>query len=371
MVVILATLSSTGISFGIKVWPVPVFCRSFLSLCLGSRGQPVAGKRESDFIHINDIFKYIKAYTHMKHNFRIYIFFFVVSLFCQLQLKAQKTPESMGWQLGTQVYSFRLFTLEEALDKADSIGIRYVQGFPGQKLGAGIEGTLDFKMPASKRDSVLQLLKSKDITMLSYGVVSPRSEEDWKQLFVFLKAMGLKQFATEPEPESIPLVSKLADEYSINVAIHNHPRPSRYWSPDTLIKYTKGYSKRLGSCADIGHWVRSGLDPVAMLKKLKGRVFELHMKDLHEMPSAEYIAFAQRPRNSGTPERGGTRPQPPAGPHDVPWGSGVSNIKGVLQQLKRQNFKGPIWAEYEYNWNNNAPEIAQSLEYVKEVVKSF
>ncbi len=286
-------------------------------------------------------------------------------------VNAQKTPEDLGWKLGTQVYSFRLFTLEEALNKADSIGIKYVQGFPGQKLGAGMSGTLDFHMEPAKRDSVLQLLKSKGIKMLSYGVVTPRTEADWKQLFEFAKGMGLQQFATEPEPEHIPLVSKLADEYKINVAIHNHPRPSRYWSADTLLKYTKGYSKRLGSCADMGHYVRSGLNPVEELKKLKGRVYELHMKDLHEMPSAEYIAFTKRAPTAPGQAPQGSRPQPPAGPHDVPWGTGISNIKAILMELKSQNFKGPIWAEYEYNWNNNAPEIAQSLQYVKDVVKEM
>ena len=185
--------------------------------------------------------------------------------------------------------------------------------------------------------------------------------------------MGLKQFATEPDPKFIPLVSKLADEYQINIAIHNHPRPSRYWSPDTLIKYTSGYSKRLGSCADIGHWVRSGLDPVQMMKKLEGRIFELHMKDLHEKPSAEYTAFQMnRPApGAAPPPQGAPRPQAPEGPHDVPWGKGISNIKAVLEELKRQGFKGPIFAEYEYNWMNNAPEIAESIQYVKEVVKTM
>lgn len=286
---------------------------------------------------------------------------------------AQKTPEALGWKLGTQAYSFRLFTLEEALNKADSIAIKYVQGFPGQKIGAGIEGTLDYHMPASKRDSVLGLLKQKGISMLSYGVVSPNTEADWKQLFEFLKGMGLKQFATEPDPKFIPLVSKLADEYEINIAIHNHPRPSRYWSPDTLIKYTSGYSKRLGSCADIGHWVRSSLDPVQMMKKLEGRIFELHMKDLHEKPSAEYTAFQiSRPApGAAPPPQGAPRPQAPEGPHDVPWGKGISNIKAVLEELKRQGFKGPIFAEYEHNWMNNAPEIAESIQYVKEVVKTI
>ena len=287
--------------------------------------------------------------------------------------EAQKTPEALGWKLGTQVYSFRMFTFEEALNKADSIGIKYIEGFPGQKVGAGIEGTMDYHMPASKRDSVLQLLKKKGIAMLSYGVVTPNKEEDWKQLFEFVKGMGLKQFASEPDPQFMPLVSKLADEYEVNIAIHNHPRPSRYWSPDTLIKYTAGLSRRLGSCADIGHWVRSGLDPVQMMKKLEGRIFELHMKDLHEKPSAEYTAFQTNrpaPGQGGQPQ-GANRPQPPPGPHDVPWGTGISNIKGVLEELKRQGFKGPIFAEYEYNWMNNAPEIAQSMEYVKEVAKTI
>ncbi len=284
-------------------------------------------------------------------------------------IKAQKTPESLGWKLGVQTYSFRLFTFEEALNKADSIGIKYVQGFPGQKIGAGIEGTMDYHMPAIKRDSVLQLLKKKGITIVSYGVVTPKTENDWKQLFEFAKGMGLKQFASEPEPEFIPLVSKLADAYQINVAFHNHPRPSRYWSPDTLIKYTKGYSKKLGSCADIGHWVRSGLDPVKMLKKLQGRIFELHVKDLHEKPSAEYAAFLLSRPLPGQAQ--GARSQAPPGPHDVPWGTGVSNIKMVLEELRRQGFKGPLFAEYEYNWNNNAPEIAESIKYVKEVVKKM
>lgn len=296
--------------------------------------------------------------------------FLLLALFAAGDAIGQKTPESLGWKLGVQIYSFRMFSFEEALNKADSIGIKHIQGYPGQTIGAGIEGVMDYHMPASKRDSVLSLLKEKGMTMESYGVVSPTKEEDWKQLFEFLKAMGLKQFATEPNPLFIPLVSQLADEYGINVAIHNHPRPSRYWSPDTVMHYTKGYGKRLGVCADIGHWVRSGLDPVEMLKKLEGRIFELHMKDLHEKPSAEYTAFQLNRPAPGTPA-GGARPQPPAGPHDLPWGTGVSNIKGVLEELKRQGFKGPIFAEYEFNWMNNAPEIAQSMEYVRSVVKDM
>jgi sugar phosphate isomerase/epimerase len=42
-----------------------------------------------------------------------------------------------------------------------------------------------------------------------------------------------------------------------------------------------------------------------------------------------------------------------AGGHDVPYGQGVSNIPAVLDELKRQGFKGNISIEYEYNWDNS------------------
>lgn len=252
-----------------------------------------------------------------------------------------RPEEKLGWKLGSQAYTFRMFTFFEAIDKIDSCGLKYVQGFPGQKIGGGIEGTMDYHMDAGKQKQVLQKLKSKGIAMLSYGVVSPNKEEDWVQLFKFAKAMGLQNIASEPAESDIPLISKLADQYGINVAIHDHPNPSHYWNPDIVLKAIGGQSKRLGACADVGHWVRSGLDPVECLKKLQGRIFELHVKDLNEKNNKEA--------------------------HDLPWGTGVTGIEAVMKELKRQNFKGPFFAEYEYKWEHNTPEVTASAKYFREV----
>ena len=98
----------------------------------------------------------------------------------------------------------------------------------------------------------------------------------------------------------------------------------------------KGRSPLLGACADVGHWVRSGLDPVDCLKKLEGRVITLHFKDLNE---------------------------PGSKAHDVPWGTGVSNAQGMLTELQRQKFNGAICVEYEYNWETSSPEIAASAKW--------
>ena len=246
-----------------------------------------------------------------------------------------KNPESkLGWELGSQAYTFRMFSFAEAIKKIDSCNLRYVEAFPGQKIGGGIEGTMGPDMDDAKRKAVLEMLKANNVKVVAFGVTSAGNEADWVKLFEFCKAMGIHTITSEPNEKDIPLLSKLADQYQINVAIHNHPDPSHYWNPDIVLNAIKGQSKRIGACADIGHWVRSGLDPVACLKKLEGHVLHSHMKDLHEKGK---------------------------GGHDVHWGEGVSDIPAVIAELKRQNFKGAISAEYEYNWLSNSADVAASV----------
>lgn len=250
------------------------------------------------------------------------------------QKAAAKNPEyKLGWQLGSQAYTFRLFSFAQAIEKIDSCNLRYVEAFPGQKIGGGIEGTMGPDMDDAKRKAVLAMLKAKNVKVVAFGVTGANDEAGWKKLFEFCKAMDIHTITSEPNEKDIPLLSRLADQYEINVAIHNHPEPSHYWSPEVVLNAIKGQSKRIGACADIGHWVRSGLDPVACLKKLEGHVLHSHMKDLHQKGK---------------------------GGHDVHWGEGVCDIPGVVAELKRQNFKGAISAEYEYNWERNSVDVAQS-----------
>jgi sugar phosphate isomerase/epimerase len=252
-------------------------------------------------------------------------------------------PESkLGWKLGSQAYTFKAFTFFEAVDKIDSCGLNYVEAFPTQIIGGGVEGKMDFKMDEKSRNLILKKLQEKGIKMQAFGVIKADNDADWRKLFEFAKAMGVETITSEPDEKDLPLLSKLCDEFKINIAIHNHPKPSYYWNPDVVLNAMKGQSKRIGACADIGHWVRSGLDPIACLKKLEGHVFHMHMKDLNEK---------------------GVRAA-----HDVHWGTGVSNIAGVIQELKRQKFSGMISAEYEYNWNNNASDVAASIAYFRETV---
>ncbi|HBJ80313.1 sugar phosphate isomerase/epimerase [Pseudothermotoga sp.] len=116
----------------------------------------------------------------------------------------------------------------------------------------------------------------------NYGVVKGKNQQEWKRIFEFARKMGVETLVAEPEPSQFDFLEKLCDEYNINIAIHNHPQPSRYWEPDSVLKYVSGRSHRIGACADVGHWVRSGLNPVECLKKLEGRIISIHFKDLNK-----------------------------------------------------------------------------------------
>ncbi|HWK56469.1 MAG TPA: sugar phosphate isomerase/epimerase [Parapedobacter sp.] len=258
---------------------------------------------------------------------------------------AQQQPErKLGWHLSAQTYSFNRFTFFEAIDKTLSAGLNSVEAYPGQKLGGGFEGNMDYNMDAAKRKAILKALKKKKVKLCAFGVVNGNNEEEWTQIFEFAKAMGIKVINTEPNVASMPLIGRLADQYKIKVGIHNHPQPSHYWNPQTVLDaIAAANSKYVGGCADIGHWVRSGLDPVESLKKYEGHLVSLHFKDLE----------AKSPNT-----------------HDVHWGTGVCNVEGIIAELKRQGFKGNISAEYEHNWEDNAGDVKQSVINFREILTS-
>ena len=115
---------------------------------------------------------------------------------------------------------------------------------------------------------VKEKLKDLGITIRLLGVAGFSDENSARELFQFVKDMGISILVIEPEYHFFPLVDKLANEYEIKVAIHNHPEPSRYWHPGIVYYYIKDLSPRVGVCGDTGHWTRSGIVPTEALKLL-------------------------------------------------------------------------------------------------------
>jgi sugar phosphate isomerase/epimerase len=244
--------------------------------------------------------------------------------------------DKLGWQLAIHAYTFKEFPIAEAIDKTAALGLKYMSLSGSVNLdGQNKPRTID--LPDKDMEAILKRAGAAGIKLVNIGVVQlPPDEAQSRKVFDFAKKWGIDTLVAEPEPQALDLVEKLCQDYHIKVAIHNHPKPSRYWNPDTVLEALNGRSPLLGACADTGHWIRSGLDAVECLKKLQGRIICLHFKDL-----------AQK------------SPQT----HDVPWGTGVADVKAMMAELKRQGFRGAFGIEYEYHWENSSPEIAQSVKF--------
>lgn len=247
--------------------------------------------------------------------------------------------EKLGWMLGCQAYSFNRFTFYEAVDKVASLGLHTIEMYPGQKLSAEKpDAKTGEGLSAELRKEALQYLADKDVVLRNFGVCGLSADEAaTRKTFEFAKAMGIETIVSEPAPEAFDTIEKLCEEYQIQVALHNHPEPSRYWNPDTVLEACKGRTKLIGACADTGHWMRSGINPVDALKKLEGRIISFHLKDLNKYGKQ--------------------------GAHDVPWGTGEANMKAVLAEIYRQGFQGVFSIEYEHNWLESLPEIALCVAY--------
>lgn len=250
-----------------------------------------------------------------------------------------------GFALGTQAYTFHKFTVFEAIEKTAAAGGRVIELFGGQALSPAEPGVkFDHNSPPEVLDKVLAKLREHDIRPVNYGVVRlGKDEAANRKVFEFAKKFGLRAISSEPDPAAMDGIEKLVKEFDIAMGIHNHPRKPndptyRYWDPSYILSLVKDRDARLGACADTGHFARSGIKPVDALKILRGRVMSMHLKDIS--------------------------PFAPNG-KDVPYGTGESDVVGILDELKSQGFNGNISIEYESNVANNVAEVGQCVGYIR------
>lgn len=247
-----------------------------------------------------------------------------------------------GFYLGPQAWTFNKFTAMEAVEFAGRAGAGVIEFFPGQPFSKDKPGLKwDNNATDDQHKEMADHLAKWKVVPANFGVTGiPNDEREARKTFDFAKRLGLYGITTE-STESIELIDKLAQEYGIHVGYHNHPKQEnnpkyRVWDPNYILELVKDRSPFVGSCADTGHWERSGLDPLAAIKLLKGRVISSHFKDRVDIKS-----------------------------EDVPYGTGKSPLISMLEELRAQDFKGNISIEFEANWDHNLPDVAQCIGFVR------
>ena len=259
-------------------------------------------------------------------------------------LKADPLPEELrqnGWFIGCQAYTFNRFSAFEAIAKTKEAGGNLIEFYPGQILKPGSKEKIHHTMSAESIAELQAELKRQGVRAVNYGVVGANSPEEVGKIMAFAKKMGLYAVCTE-STEQIVAWEKAAIEHDIKVAFHEHggsmDKPKyKVWHPLYILGVVESRDKRVGACADIGHWATSNLKSVECLRILNGRIISVHLKDKEKFgPSPVVVA-----------------------------GKGVVDVAACLEELKKQKFDGHISIEHEADWNDSVPQVKANIEFVK------
>jgi sugar phosphate isomerase/epimerase len=249
---------------------------------------------------------------------------------------ADKSNDYGGFDLGMQSYSLRAFPIDEALAEINKLGLTSVELF-------------DAHFSSTSSDADIEAMKSKTrslgIKMMGHGVnrFGPDHEAN-RRWFVFAKKAGIKNISADPSEDAFDSLDKLCDEFGIRIAIHNHGPGARYDKIADVLNAVRGHHPSIGACADLGHYIRSGEDPVRAINLFEGRLYGIHLKD-----------FAEQKAKT----------------HGVILGKGHLDVVGVFKALRQVNFPADGCLSLEYEENPKAPlaDIKECLAAASEGAK--
>jgi sugar phosphate isomerase/epimerase len=250
------------------------------------------------------------------------------------------------WKFGVALWTFHTFNFPDALAKVDSAGLAYIEPNTFHKTGPALNDSLILQLSPAGIEKLKALIAQKGLKAESIYIVGDSTIQSWKKQFDIAKQLGVTFVTTEPPVNMWDSIDSLAGVYGIKVAIHEHWKGvSQYWHPDSVLAAIKDHPN-FGACADLGHWPKSGIDPLEAVKKLKGHIIGVHLKD---------IAAFNDPKLK-----------------DVPVGTGVVNFPAIFEELKKQQFKGPIYIERDAeDLPSNLPSVIQTTKYYNEQVNKL
>jgi len=252
-------------------------------------------------------------------------------------------------RVGLQMYSLRAYPVDVALKHAHDLGFDVIEMYPGQfspfapneagKKGGG-KKAVDANVKEASDESIAEMTKkfaALSLKCLGHGVNQFTANHDKNRIiFDFAKKAGIRNLTADPSPDSFESLDKLVKEFDIRIAIHNHGPSHRYNKVTDVLEAVKGHDPRIGACAALGHYIRSGEAPVEVIRSLKGRLYGVHLKD-----------FAEKQEKT----------------KGVILGKGQLDVPGVMRARKQVDFPadGSLSLEYEENKDDPLADIRECL----------
>lgn len=237
-------------------------------------------------------------------------------------------------KLGVASYSMREFPLDQALEMAKALGVKYMT-------------FKDVHIPRTDPPEATRALRAKveaaGIIIMGGGTITlPNDAAQIKKDFEYAKNAGFPLIYVAPDPAALDTIEQMAKSYDIKVAIHNHGPEDKHWPrPEDAYAAIKSRDPRLGLCIDVGHTLRTGTDPVQSCRQFKDRLYDMHVKDL----------AVKTDRDS-----------------QVEVGRGLIDFPGLFRTLLDIGYQGQVGLEYEINAKNPLPGMIESIAYMRGVI---
>ncbi|HXW04056.1 MAG TPA: sugar phosphate isomerase/epimerase [Vicinamibacterales bacterium] len=183
------------------------------------------------------------------------------------------------------------------------------------------------------------------VTIYAWKQLSPNmSDEEFEYVFNVAEALGCTHTTLElpTDPAQLKRIGEFAIRKKIYAAYHTHAQGS-------MTAFDEAFARSKGNMAnvDFGHWVAAGNvggTPMQFLQKYHSRISSFHLKD---RTTPEHCAL------------------------NLPWGTGETPIREILQLVKKNGWKMPATVELEYTipeGSDAVREVGRCVDYCRQAL---
>ena len=199
--------------------------------------------------------------------------------------------KAIKFKLAMAGYTYNKFTVDQNLDALEKLDVHYlcVKNFH-----------VPFDSTAAQIAEFRKKCADHGVTPYGVGPIYMSAPDEAKKYFDYAAALGVGVLVGVPGEQAVingkktsvssrkmcEVCAKLAGEYKIKYAIHNHganPKtgnPNLYPTVVSTYEYIKDLDPNIGFCMDIAYTYADGLDPAEIIRTYHKRIFDGHVRNI-------------------------------------------------------------------------------------------
>jgi sugar phosphate isomerase/epimerase len=235
--------------------------------------------------------------------------------------------------IGVGTFSYHTLSLEDMIVQLKENHVREIEMSRGEFM---------LMHPPSQEmvETARRKLDAAGIRCVSYYTATIKNAEDLDYALRYAKIFGARNVSGDATGPILKDIDRLFTKAGLTFGIHNHwfPQKFPYESTDDVLRAIAPLSDTMGSTLDVGQMAACAHDPIDAIRRLRPRLKLVHLKDV-EAAGAE---------------------------HNVLLGTGIANIPGVMQELRKIRFPHLVAIEYEKE-GDDSQDMREELAYARKL----